>query len=282
MEKQRVQNVPKTLGFTCLPDHIWEKIIGHSKNIKNVMLTCKYFNDLVSKSHQLMDRMTLVLDEIESDERTKVADILKSERKIICVQFKDLGDFDFMFGFILGHFRNSVRKVTFDRKCRPNILMDLIDLLPNLEELDIWAVDFRDSPSSVEFSEGRKLKKVRVRDARVLQYMPEIEDLSCHIFSANSSRVLKEYLESHNQLQKLKVLLEKSESFPSISSESIHLELNTFALVDYFSRDLRLNSHAIAFVQSHAKSLKHLVIGDLTYNWDEIQVIKIVLFLSSH
>jgi hypothetical protein len=49
--------VEETLGFTCLPDHIWEKTFSYSKNLKNLSRTCKYFNDLISKSDKLMSNI---------------------------------------------------------------------------------------------------------------------------------------------------------------------------------------------------------------------------------
>jgi hypothetical protein len=276
MENKRKKNATKSLSITCLPDHIWERIIGYSKKQKKLMRTCKFFNDLISKSHHLMDRMTLVLNDCDLNDRAKMAVILKSNREITSVRFKDVELSGFKFGFILGHFQNSIKKITFDKNCLcpPDILVDLINMLPNLEELDICAVDqdFDDSSLSVEFSKGRKLKKVCTEDATILQYMPEIEDLSCRVFSQDSKRVFKEYLESHSQLQKLNVRLEQTR-FPTISSESIHSELNTFALKgSYRSNHQRLDNSTTDFVTNHAASLKHLAIDGLLYKWDIFQV----------
>jgi hypothetical protein len=90
MENQNMEIeeiVEESLSFTCLPDHIWEKTFSYSKNLKNLMLTCKYFNDLILKSQKLINEMTLVLEDSKSIDREKVAAILKSERKIsdVCI-----------------------------------------------------------------------------------------------------------------------------------------------------------------------------------------------------
>jgi hypothetical protein len=49
-------------------------------------------------------------------------------------------------------------------------------------------------PLFVKSPKGKMLKKVEIGDAKILQFMPEIENLSCEIKSEESNRQLKNSL----------------------------------------------------------------------------------------
>ncbi len=164
--------VEESLSFTCLPDHIWEKTFSYSLNLGNLMMTCKYFNDLILKSDKLMSEMTLVLDASKSSDREKVAAILKSERKISRFYVKDMDLFNYNLFKILDQFKYNIREINFDRiHLSPAVLVDLFEMLMDLEELNLYSIIFNDNqPVSVGFKEGRKLKKVYIgtNDAKIL------------------------------------------------------------------------------------------------------------------
>jgi hypothetical protein len=158
------------------------------------------------------------------------------------------------------------------------LLIDLFEMLQNLEELyidsdvHVHSVNHNQAVVTVAFDKGRNLKKVEIGDARILQYMPEIEELLCDLESEESNRALKKYLESHNQLKKLFVWFKNTQNFPSISLGNIHFELDSLCLDAMFREDsFLLNNHAIDFIKSQAKSLKYLDVECFTYNLDIIQ-----------
>jgi hypothetical protein len=145
-------------------------------------------------------------------------------------------------------------------------------MLQKLDELYIdSSVTFfvEHHPESVVFEKKKKLKKVYIEDAKILQYMPEIEDLVCKTNSEESTRELKKYLESHTQLKKLKVWLRSADNFPFVALGDIHFELKSFTLL--VRRNSYLSNHAINFIKSQAKTLKFLKLDDFTYNLDIIQ-----------
>jgi hypothetical protein len=289
MEEQNMEIeeiVEGSLSFTCLPDHIWEKTFSYSLNLGNLMLTCKYFNDLISKSEKLMSKMTLVLDASKYNDEKNIASIFKSERKVSDVRVRNIVVFGFKFFKILDHFKKSIKKIRFDTDMiydpRPGnnsinwssvFLIDLFEMLQNLEELYIDSrVKFLcdNQPLLINFTKGRKLKKVHIGDATILQYMPEIEDLSCRTYSELSTCELKKYLETQPQLKKLEVSLFSSDKFPAISTD-IKIKLSSFTLDGGYETDSLLSNHAIDFIKSQAKSLKHLEVDDFTFNLDIIQ-----------
>jgi Leucine-rich repeat (LRR) protein len=275
-KNMEIEEITGSLSFTCLPDHIWEMIFSYSLNLKNVVLTCKYFNDLISKSREVMSLMSLVLKDTIYNDHENIAAILKSESKISCVKFQLVSAFGCQFYKVLDHFKKYIREVKFGNNVQlsPIVLIDLFEMLQNLEELDInYGVNLIDPLPvvTVVFENGRKLKKVDLGDAKILKYMPEIEELACHTRSLDSTIELKKYLESHDQLKKLTVYLGSSDNFPAITLGDIHLELESFILIQKHERQSHVNNNAINFVRSQAESLKYLDVDSFICNLDIIQ-----------
>jgi hypothetical protein len=93
-----------------IPDHILEKIFAYSGKLDSLMLTCKYFNDLISNSQKLMMKMPLSIDEnskIHSDEKISV--LLNSKKKHYYLTFFGIDDFGQNYSKVLQHFKSSVR-----------------------------------------------------------------------------------------------------------------------------------------------------------------------------
>jgi hypothetical protein len=152
-------------------------------------------------------------------------------------------------------------------------MIDLLEILENLEKLYIDSgVKFLclNQPLSVKFAKGRMLKKVEIGEAMILQFMPEIENLSCTIESGKSASELKKYLESHTQLKVLKVSLYKSVVFPLIATDNLKIKLSSLTL-DGVIKEALLSNHAINFIKTQAKSLKRLKVESWAYNLEIIQ-----------
>jgi hypothetical protein len=266
--------IEESLSFTCLPDHIWEKIFGYSGSLEVLMLTCKYFNDLISKSRGLMERMPLVLEASKYNNQENIAAILTSERKVSSVIIRTVDLFGYKFYKILDHFKKYTKKITFKLGIylSPIVFIDIFGMLQNLEEVyidpNIHLIE--NQTVVVGFKRGRVLKKAEIGDATILQYMPEIENLKCQTHSENSVRELMRYLESHSQLNKLNVSLRSADNFPSISLDDIQFDLFSFCLDCDYSYQY-LNIHLIDFIKRQAESLQHLELVGFTYYFDIVQ-----------
>ncbi len=269
-----IDEIGESLSFTCLPNHIWEKIFGYSENLMDLMLTCKYFNDLISKSPEVMSLTELVLEDSKYNNQENIAAILTSERKISYVRLQNVSAFGYNFFKILDQFKKYIKNITFSNNVHlsPIVLIDLFEMLQNLEELVIDSSNHLIShqPVTVVFKKGRKLKKVKIGDAKILQYLPEIENLECETHSEDSIRELNKYLETHNQLKKLEVSQRSADNFPFTSLGYIHFKLDSLTLDGYPSNSL-LNNRAINFIKSQAKSLKQLKLYEYIYNLEIIQ-----------
>ncbi len=269
--------VEESLDFTCLPDHIWERIISFSKKFKNLMLTCKYFNDLISKSRKLMAMMTLVLDASRYNNEEHVSAILKSTRKFSSVSVEDVNVLGFNYYKILGHFTKYIREIEFDDSIKLSsiLLVDVFGMMPNLEKLNFYeGSKLMDDYQKPVFEKDRILKKFEGSPS-ILPCMPKIEDLTCSE-ADGYCLVLKKYLESHNRLKKLEINFENHPEFPQISSvfklETFKIFVNELPDDDSDDEDRSyLSRNVIDFIQTQAKSLKHLVIDGYVYNFDIIR-----------
>ncbi len=162
--------VEESLGFTCLPDHVWERIVSYSGNLKNLMLTCKYFNDLISKSSKIMAMMTLVLDSSKYNKKEQVLAILRSIRKLSIVRLEDVNVVGYKYYKILGHFKEYIQELEFDGtiKLSSVFLVDLFEMTPNLKKLYFDEnVLLMDDYQKLVFEKERMLMKFRPIDSSV-------------------------------------------------------------------------------------------------------------------
>jgi hypothetical protein len=269
MEEQNME-IEESLSFTCLPDHIWEKTFSYSKNLKNLMLTCKYFNDLILKSRKLMGQVVLSFRNYhdKSNNRQKVTAILKSQRPITVVYVDEISYSAYQ---ILDHFKKYIKEISFSSPLLPDDLLDILEMMQNLEKIEIFRIDSSHQTNRT-LAISRTIKKAFIGNLQALRYMPEIENLRVSSWNEESSNCLKSYLETHTHLKKLKFGLYNS-TFPILSVGSLHFKLEKFSLSQSSQgeADERFDNRVIDFIKSQAKNLKQIYLRSFLWNLNIIQ-----------
>jgi hypothetical protein len=269
MQEQNME-IEESLCFTCLPDHIWEKTFSYSGNLKNLMLSCKYFNDLIMKSRQCMAKMKLVLEDSKSKDQDNIAAIIKSERKISRVYVRNVRVLDRIFLEILDHFKEHIKKIKFESRIKLSsvVLVDLLKTMHSLEKLYFRAYATLTDRHSISIASESMINSVVLPDLKFLQFMPEIKNLEVTSRFNRDSHYLKSYLANH-KLTHLSIEFRKNAGFPALALDNINIELISLKIETY--SESKFNNHAIRFIKSQAKSLKSLEISGFSFNFNIIQ-----------
>jgi hypothetical protein len=266
-----------------------EKIFAFSGNLKNLSLTCKYFNDLISNSQKLMKSFELKIEgksfnaeEISNYNQQDVSTILKSKRKYSWIGFHCIYSFDSKFSEIVQHFKNSITKIEFFL-CRlaPLTLVETFTTAGRLEEFQLIFSNISwedETECNVDFKKLGKLKSVWImndesyEDFDFLKFVPETEKLEiiADYFDDSLQDCLKQYLEKQTNLAKLFIEIREGNYslFPEVS---INLNLIELEIRAETENQRHLNNSIKNFVKNQAKTLKRLKIEGLNIDMNDIQ-----------
>ncbi len=281
MDLQKQQVLVEGSPIFLVPEIILEeKIFAFSENLKNLMLTCKYFRDVIYNSRQLMKKFELKILQQSTGRNggnyneDDVSTMLASKRKYSRIALYLDQSFDSKYLKLVQHLKDSLTKVTFHSEF--NLLALADTLAAGVQEVNFSYCNVkRNAMCHVDFSKFERIKHVRIvyssQNIRILNYLPETENLevSVYKFDADGRDYLERYLRKQKKMTKfsVKICFGNFGWFPQLNIYFGLVEIEIHAASEGYGRPDNL----INFFKSQAKTLKRLAIKKLLLDLDDIQ-----------
>lgn len=243
-----------------VPPEVWANIFTHlePRDLKNVSMVSRYFNDIVSGFPALIDRFSLEIDERKlTSEKMKM--ILKSGRKYTSLSFIGIKNFGKVLK-IVRKFKDSVNFLAID-ECRLSRqdLQNLFEVVgENLETLKLRFDQDVESPEASFITTKLILENTGSLFLRRLQLT----------ISPDSIHILNQILKTLLNLKDLEIILrgQYERIFHPQDFEAQKFRLEKFLFRNYFTGLIYADNGVLEFVESQGKTLECLELSGVTHH----------------